>query len=73
MATAVKDDKYDFDLFTIGGGTGGVRAARFAALDYGMFQACCATLLTPPKRSTEHVEHTMTHILSGRMLVLSYR
>ena len=36
MASSAKDEKYDFDLFTIGGGTGGVRAARFAALDYGM-------------------------------------
>ncbi len=35
MATAAKDEKYDFDLFTIGGGTGGVRAARFASMDYG--------------------------------------
>ena len=35
MASAAKDEKYDFDLFTIGGGTGGVRAARFAASDYG--------------------------------------
>lgn len=35
MASAAKDDKYDFDLFTIGGGTGGVRAARFASTDYG--------------------------------------
>ena len=36
MASAAKDEKYDFDLFTIGGGTGGVRAARFASTDYGM-------------------------------------
>ena len=35
MASAAKDDKYDFDLFTIGGGTGGVRAARFASANYG--------------------------------------
>ena len=35
MASAAKDEKYDFDLFTIGGGTGGVRAARFASADYG--------------------------------------
>ena len=35
MASAAKDEKYDFDLFTIGGGTGGVRAARFASMDYG--------------------------------------
>ena len=26
---------YDFDLFTIGAGSGGVRAARFAASTYG--------------------------------------
>ena len=37
MASAAKDEKYDFDLFTIGGGTGGVRAARFASMDYGKF------------------------------------
>ena len=43
MASAAKDEKYDFDLFTIGGGTGGVRAARFASLDYGETrQSVCA-------------------------------
>lgn len=42
MASAAKDDKYDFDLFTIGGGTGGVRAARFASMDYGKF-VCTAS------------------------------
>ena len=26
---------YDFDLFTIGAGSGGVRASRFAAQNYG--------------------------------------
>lgn len=36
MASTAKDEKYDFDLFAIGGGTGGVRAARFASMDYGM-------------------------------------
>ncbi|KAL3141448.1 hypothetical protein ABBQ32_005016 [Trebouxia sp. C0010 RCD-2024] len=41
MASAAKDEKYDFDLFTIGGGTGGVRAARFAASDYGARVALC--------------------------------
>lgn len=35
MASAGKDEKYDFDLICIGGGTGGVRAARFASQDYG--------------------------------------
>jgi hypothetical protein len=29
-------EQYDFDLFTIGAGSGGVRAARFAASTYGM-------------------------------------
>eukprot|EP00913_Durusdinium_trenchii_P026099 g24483.t1 len=27
--------KYDFDLFTIGGGSGGVRGSRWAAMQYG--------------------------------------
>ena len=27
--------KYDFDLFTIGAGSGGVRGSRFAAQNYG--------------------------------------
>ena len=35
MASAAKDEKFDFDLICIGGGTGGVRAARFASNDYG--------------------------------------
>ena len=46
MASAAKDDKYDFDLFTIGGGTGGVRAARFASMDYGMWLTSCIMLTT---------------------------
>lgn len=33
-AASGDDGKYDFDLFTIGAGTGGVRASRFAA-NYG--------------------------------------
>ena len=32
MATSRKDDsKYDYDLFVIGGGSGGVRSSRIAA------------------------------------------
>ena len=33
--------KYDFDLITIGAGSGGVRASRFAATKYG---AHCAVI-----------------------------
>ena len=29
------DDAFDYDLFVIGGGSGGVRAARVAAGEYG--------------------------------------
>lgn len=32
---------YDFDLFTIGAGSGGVRASRFAAQNYGAKVAVC--------------------------------
>ncbi|XP_057422988.1 glutathione reductase, chloroplastic/mitochondrial [Lotus japonicus] len=32
---------YDFDLFAIGAGSGGVRAARFAAINYGASVAVC--------------------------------
>ncbi|KAK9804239.1 hypothetical protein WJX72_002925 [[Myrmecia] bisecta] len=32
---------YDFDLFTIGAGSGGVRASRFAATNYGAKVAIC--------------------------------
>ncbi len=31
--------EYDFDLFTIGAGSGGVRAARWAASNYGALLA----------------------------------
>lgn len=34
-AAANGSGKYDFDLFTIGAGSGGVRAARFAASTFG--------------------------------------
>ena len=34
-SSASGDGKYDFDLFTIGAGSGGVRASRFAASNYG--------------------------------------
>ena len=30
-----KPYRYDFDLFTIGGGSGGVRGSRWAAMQYG--------------------------------------
>ncbi|CAL5228430.1 g11564 [Coccomyxa viridis] len=33
--------EYDFDLFTIGAGSGGVRAARWAASNYGVKAAVC--------------------------------
>ena len=32
---------FDYDLFTIGAGSGGVRASRFAAANYGEDVACC--------------------------------
>lgn len=32
---------YDYDLFTIGGGSGGVRASRFASGNYGAKVALC--------------------------------
>ena len=32
---AGSDREYDYDLFTIGAGSGGVRASRFAASTYG--------------------------------------
>ena len=31
MATRASSEEYDFDLFTIGGGTAGVRASRLSA------------------------------------------
>jgi hypothetical protein len=34
-AAAASDGAYDYDLFTIGAGSGGVRASRFAASTYG--------------------------------------
>lgn len=34
-AAAAADPAYDYDLFTIGAGSGGVRASRFAASTYG--------------------------------------
>lgn len=34
-ASANGSGQYDFDLFTIGAGSGGVRAARFAASTFG--------------------------------------
>ena len=41
-SNGVADQKYDYDLFTIGAGSGGVRGTRFAAQNYGepgFFQA----------------------------------
>jgi len=35
------DGEYDYDLFTIGAGSGGVRASRFAASTYGAPALCC--------------------------------
>ena len=32
-----KAEQYDYDFFAIGGGTGGVRAARWSAMNYGKF------------------------------------
>jgi len=39
---------YDFDLFTIGAGSGGVRASRFAAQNYGRDHrhSCSHTVLS---------------------------
>ncbi|DBB10474.1 TPA: hypothetical protein ACH3X3_002016 [Trebouxia sp. C0006] len=53
MASAAKDEKYDFDLFTIGGGTGGVRAARFASTDYGARVALCELPFSLVQTDTE--------------------
>eukprot|EP00884_Botryococcus_braunii_P001431 jgi/Botrbrau1/11289/Bobra.0038s0055.1 len=39
--------EYDFDLFTIGAGSGGVRAARFAASTYGIKAAICELPYAP--------------------------
>ncbi len=30
-----KTEQYDYDFFSIGGGTGGVRAARWSAMNFG--------------------------------------
>ena len=32
---ADKGKQYDYDFFSIGGGTGGVRAARWSAMNFG--------------------------------------
>ncbi|KAL3141576.1 hypothetical protein ABBQ32_004819 [Trebouxia sp. C0010 RCD-2024] len=34
-------EEYDFDIFSIGGGTGGVRAARWSATNFGARSAVC--------------------------------
>lgn len=36
-----KAEQYDYDFFAIGGGTGGVRAARWSAMNYGARTAVC--------------------------------
>ncbi len=33
-----KTEQYDYDFFSIGGGTGGVRAARWSAMNFGRLQ-----------------------------------
>ena len=38
-----KTEEYDFDIFSIGGGTGGVRAARWSATNFGG-SACEASI-----------------------------
>ncbi|XP_012704625.2 glutathione reductase, chloroplastic [Setaria italica] len=38
---ASSEGEYDYDLFTIGAGSGGVRASRFASTLYGMRVAIC--------------------------------
>ncbi|KAG2257971.1 hypothetical protein Bca52824_077265 [Brassica carinata] len=55
---ADSDRHYDFDLFTIGAGSGGVRASRFAT-SYGASAAVCELpfppyLPIPPVASEEH-------------------
>lgn len=39
--TKSKSGKFDYDLFTIGAGSGGVRASRFAASTFGIRAAVC--------------------------------
>ena len=34
-SNGVVDKEYDYDLFTIGAGSGGVRGTRFASQNYG--------------------------------------
>jgi hypothetical protein len=38
-----KTQQYDYDFFSIGGGTGGVRAARWSAMNFGGSQCQCST------------------------------
>ena len=49
------DGEYDYDLFTIGAGSGGVRASRFAASTYGASGLCCcvAHYLLPVRQCAE--------------------
>lgn len=39
-ASASADDEFDFDLVVLGAGSGGTRAARWAASQYGARVAC---------------------------------
>jgi glutathione reductase (NADPH) len=56
---------YDFDLFTIGGGSGGVRAARFAAAagarsaiaEEGRFGGTCVNVGCVPKKLLSYAAH----------------
>jgi len=56
---------YDFDLFTIGGGSGGVRAARFAAAagarsaiaEEGRFGGTCVNVGCVPKKLFSYAAH----------------
>eukprot|EP00889_Picochlorum_renovo_P004047 jgi/Picre1/31077/NNA_006432.t1 len=41
LKSAVSNNAYDYDLFCIGAGSGGVRAARMAASNYGAKVAIC--------------------------------
>lgn len=39
-ATGADEDEYDFDLVVLGAGSGGTRASRWAASQYGARVAC---------------------------------
>lgn len=56
--SSAEDSDYDYDVFVIGGGSGGVRAARTAASQGGSCPTKCAhdgcatacNIQSPPKR-----------------------